>query len=45
MAKRANRKLRAALEAYEAPPIEESVDEALLEYIKERKASFPDANH
>lgn len=44
-ATRANGKMKAALEGYDAPAIEESVDEALLEYIKERKASFPDANY
>ena len=29
---------------YEAPPIDPAVDEALLDYIARRKASFPDSN-
>ena len=28
---------------YEAPPIDDGIDEALLEYIVKRKASFPDS--
>ncbi|MEE9322152.1 MAG: trimethylamine methyltransferase family protein [Granulosicoccus sp.] len=43
--KRANVRWKAALESYEAPQIDESIDEALLDYIKGRKASFPDANY
>jgi trimethylamine--corrinoid protein Co-methyltransferase len=44
-AQRANVRWKAALEDYQAPAIDESVDEALQEYIKKRKASFPDANY
>jgi len=33
------------LAAYEAPAIDAAVDEALLDYIARRKASFPDANY
>ena len=44
-AQRANAQWKAALEAYEAPAIDDSVDGALLEYIAERKASFADANY
>ena len=31
------------LHEYEAPPIDPGVDEALLEFIARRKASFPDS--
>ncbi len=44
-AQRANQRWKAALDSYEAPPIDPAVDEALLAYIAERKASFPDANY
>ncbi len=43
--KRANVKWKAALTDYQAPAIDPAIDEALLNYIKERKASFPDANY
>jgi len=32
------------LRDYEAPPIDPGVDEALLDYIARRKASFPDSD-
>ena len=32
------------LAEYEAPPIDPGVDEALLEYIAQRKAAFPDSD-
>ncbi|MFN8186153.1 MAG: trimethylamine methyltransferase family protein [Gaiellales bacterium] len=32
------------LEEYEAPPIDEAVDEELREWIERKKASFPDSN-
>ena len=35
---------RSTLAEYEAPPIDEAVDEELREWIDRRKASFPDAN-
>ena len=44
-AKRANRQFKALLSSYQAPEIEKSVDEALLDYIKSRKASFADASY
>ena len=44
-AQRANERWKADLAGYLAPPIDESINEALLQYIEERKASFPDANH
>ena len=44
-AQRANERWKADLESYVAPAIDESVDKALLQYIEERKASFPDANY
>ncbi len=44
-AQRANVRWKSALANYEPPPIDPAVNEALLEYINERKASFPDANY
>ena len=44
-AQRANGKWKSALAEYSEPPIDVAVDEALLEYIKVRKDSFPDANY
>lgn len=44
-AQRANERWKAQLESYVAPTIDESIDQALLQYIEERKASFPDANY
>jgi trimethylamine--corrinoid protein Co-methyltransferase len=32
------------LAEYEAPPIDPGIDEALLEFIAQRKASFPDSD-
>ena len=32
------------LREYEAPPIDRAVDEALIEYMTKRKASFPDSD-
>jgi trimethylamine--corrinoid protein Co-methyltransferase len=43
-AARANAKWKQALAEYEAPAIDEAVDEALREWIDRRKASFPDSN-
>ena len=42
---RANAGWKAALDAYQSPAIDVAVDEALQDYIKSRKASFPDANY
>ena len=42
-AQRANRIWKRMLQEYEAPPIDEGVDEALHEFIAKRKASMPDS--
>ncbi|MGH8138981.1 MAG: trimethylamine methyltransferase family protein [Steroidobacteraceae bacterium] len=44
MAKRANTLWKKQLAEYEAPPMDPGVDEALLDYMNRRKASFPDSN-
>src|SRR6185312_603823 len=44
MAQRANAAWKRALREYEAPPIDPAVDEALLDFMARRKASFPDSN-
>ena len=44
-AQRANKRWKKLLEEYEAPAIDPAVDEALLAYVEQRKASFPDANY
>jgi trimethylamine--corrinoid protein Co-methyltransferase len=41
---RANAIWKRMLREYEAPPIDPGVDEALLDYIARRKASFPDSD-
>ena len=43
-ARRANTMWKQTLAAYEAPPIDDAVDEALREWIERKKASFPDSN-
>jgi trimethylamine---corrinoid protein Co-methyltransferase len=43
-AQRANRVWKRMLRDYEAPPMDPAVDEALLEYVARRKASFPDSD-
>ncbi len=43
-AQRANKIWKRMLAEYEAPPIDPGVDEALLEFIIRRKASFPDSD-
>jgi len=45
MATRANRRWKEALDAYEAPPIDPGIDEALRDFIARKKASMPDAWH
>ncbi|MBT9370916.1 trimethylamine methyltransferase family protein [Rhizobium sp. CSW-27] len=40
---RANSMCRVWLEAYEAPPLDPAIDEALLAFIAKRKESMPDA--
>jgi trimethylamine--corrinoid protein Co-methyltransferase len=44
MAQRANKLWKKQLAEYEAPAIDPAVDEALLDYMNRRKASFPDSN-
>jgi trimethylamine--corrinoid protein Co-methyltransferase len=44
MAQRANTIWKTMLREYEPPPIDPAVDEALLDYVARRKASFPDSN-
>lgn len=44
MAQRANALWKKQLAEYEAPPLDPAVDEALLDYMNRRKASFPDSN-
>ena len=41
---RANKIWKRMLAEYEAPPIDPGIDEALLEFIAKRKASFPDSD-
>jgi len=43
-AARANAKWKQTLAEYEAPPIDEALDEELREWVERRKASFPDSN-
>ncbi len=42
---RANRIYRQMLKDYQAPPIDQAVDEALQDFIARRKAEFPDAGY
>ena len=42
-AQRANRIWKRMLRDYEAPPLDEGIDEALQEFIAKRKASMPDS--
>jgi trimethylamine--corrinoid protein Co-methyltransferase len=44
MNKRANTQWKKQLAEYEAPPMDPAVDEALMDYMNRRKASFPDSN-
>ena len=41
---RANLYVKKQLQEYEAPPLDPAIDEALLDFISQRKASFPDSN-
>ena len=43
-ATRANTKYKKMLAEYELPPLDPAIDEALLAFMAERKASFPDSN-
>ena len=42
---RANTICKKMLEEYEMPEMETAKDEALLEFVRKRKESFPDANY
>ncbi len=44
MAQRANAQWKKQLNEYVAPPLEQAVDDALLDYINRRKAAAPDSN-
>ena len=44
-AQRANGLWKKSLADYVAPPLDIAIDEALLDYMETRKASFPDANY
>ena len=44
MTKRANAQWKKQLAEYVAPPMDEAVDEALLDYMARRKAASPDSN-
>jgi trimethylamine---corrinoid protein Co-methyltransferase len=44
MAQRANKLWKKQLAEYEAPALDPAVDEALLDFMKRRKDSFPDSN-
>ena len=44
MAQRANAMWKKQLAEYVAPPLDPAIDEALLDYVNRRKASFPDSN-
>ena len=42
-AQRASARCKKILAAYEAPPLDPAIDEALLDFVNRRKASMPDA--
>jgi trimethylamine--corrinoid protein Co-methyltransferase len=44
MTKRANALWKKQLAEYVAPPMDPAIDEALIDYMARRKASFPDSN-
>jgi trimethylamine--corrinoid protein Co-methyltransferase len=44
MARRANELWKKQLAEYVAPALDPAIDEALLDYVNRRKASFPDSN-
>ncbi len=41
---RANALWKTTLAEYEAPPIDEAVDQELRDWVEQKKASFPDSN-
>ncbi|MFN0000180.1 MAG: trimethylamine methyltransferase family protein, partial [Burkholderiaceae bacterium] len=44
LAQRANASWKKQLTEYELPAMDPAVDEAVLDYVNRRKASFPDSN-
>ncbi len=42
---RANLLWKKMLDEYEMPPMDPAVDEALREFVRKRKESFPDSNY
>jgi len=44
-AERANAYWKKTLSEYEAPPLDPAIDEALVDFMDQRKASFPDSNY
>ena len=44
MPQRANKKFKQMLAEYKAPALDPAIDEALIAYMEEKKASFPDSN-
>jgi trimethylamine--corrinoid protein Co-methyltransferase len=44
MAARANELWKKQLAEYVEPPLDPAIDEALVDYMDRRKASFPDSN-
>jgi trimethylamine--corrinoid protein Co-methyltransferase len=44
MTQRANALWKKQLAEYEPPPLDPAIDEALLDYMNRRKASFADSN-
>src|SRR5579863_2595286 len=44
MTRRANVLWKKQLAEYQAPPLDTAIDEALLDFMQRRKASFPDSN-
>jgi trimethylamine--corrinoid protein Co-methyltransferase len=44
MAARANKRYKEMLASYQLPALDEAIDEALLAFMEQRKASFPDSN-
>jgi trimethylamine--corrinoid protein Co-methyltransferase len=45
MATRANKKWKRALENYEAPPLDQAIDDALQDYMNRKKTEVADAWH
>ena len=44
-AQRANQQWKAQLAAYEAPPIDAAIDEALLDFMAKRRTALPASNY